>query len=109
MSDLKLYKSYSFTDKDPIIDKLRTMIKDDGIEHNKLAEQSGVSTATLWNWFYGQTKRPQFATVAAVVRSMGYELEIVRGEKVIGVAPGRAPSRPKARSAEGQRLHAAHH
>lgn len=82
---LKLYKSYSFTDKDPIIDKIRTMIRDEKIEHGDLADQSGVSVTTLWNWFYGNTKRPQFATVAAVVRSMGYELEITRGQRVISL------------------------
>lgn len=86
---LRLYKSYSFTDKDPIIDRLRTIIRDEKIEHSDLADQSGVSLQTLYNWFHGETKRPQFATVAAVVRSMGYELEVVRGKKVVQLAPFR--------------------
>ena len=87
---LKLYKSYSFVDKDPIIDRIRTLISDEKIEHGDLADQSGVSASTLYNWFYGDTKRPQFATVAAVVRSMGYELEISKaGQKVINLAPHR--------------------
>lgn len=66
------------------------MTHQEGTEHDKLSDQSGVSVSMLWNWFYGATRRPQFATVAAVVRSMGYELEITEaGEKVIQLAPHR--------------------
>jgi DNA-binding phage protein len=67
----KLYKTYAFKDKDPIIDHLRTPVN--GKSYSKLSADSGVSTTTLSNWFYGATKRPQFATIAAVARAIGPE------------------------------------
>jgi len=77
------YKSYNFTDKDPIIDQIRTVIKDEGARYADIHEQSGVAVSTLFNWFNGDTKRPQYATVMAVVRGLGYDLKLVRGAKVI--------------------------
>lgn len=77
---LKLYKSYSFKDKDPIIDKLRTVIQDEGATYAGIHEDSGVSVGTLYNWFNGTTLRPQFASVMAVTRSLGYDLELVKAD-----------------------------
>lgn len=71
---LKPYKSYMFKDKDPIIDKTRTVVQDSGMSYAEISEGSGVSTATLYNWFNGATKRPQFCTVNAVGRACGNEL-----------------------------------
>jgi hypothetical protein len=69
------YKTYRFRDKDPIIDKLRTIIKDEGLDYYTIAEDSGVRVTTLMAWFVGVTRRPQHATVAAICRAIGYELE----------------------------------
>lgn len=74
MTALKLYKSYSFTDKDPIIDRFRTAVEDSGLNLAKLAEESGVSSTTLYNWDHGPTRRPQFASMAAAFGAMGYDL-----------------------------------
>ena len=60
---LRLYKSYMFRDKDPIIDAMRTAFEDAGGSYSKLTK-SNVSYSTVHNWFKGKTKRPQFATVA---------------------------------------------
>lgn len=68
---VKLYKTYAFKDKDPVIDHLRTAVQKDGGSYSKISTDSGVSYTTLSNWFDGATKRPQFATVAAVARSLG--------------------------------------
>ncbi len=68
----KLYKTYLFRDKDPVIDSLRDVVKKNG-GYGKVSTASGVSHGTLANWFDGPTRRPQFATVAAVARSMGNE------------------------------------
>jgi DNA-binding phage protein len=78
---LNLYKSYSFRDKDPIIDKIRTVIQDESASYKEIHEASGVATTTLYQWFDGETKRPQFATIMAVVRALGYDMQIVREEK----------------------------
>jgi DNA-binding phage protein len=74
-SSLKLYKSYNFVDKDPIIDRMRNISERNEIGIPRIAAQSGVSEGTIRNWFYGKTKRPQYATVAAVMIAMGYRVE----------------------------------
>jgi hypothetical protein len=77
------YKSYNFTDKDPIIDEIRTIYQDSGANYHWVSENSGVSQGTLSNWFGGKTRKPQAATVNAVLRCLGYKLGIVPfGEKV---------------------------
>jgi DNA-binding phage protein len=72
-----LYRSYRFLDKDPIIDKIRTAVQDSGKTNLQIHEKSGVAIATLHNWFKGKTRRPQFATVAAVLRSIGKDVVVV--------------------------------
>ena len=73
----KLYRSYMFTDrKDPVIDKVRTVMQDRGADYDTVVIASGVSRATLRNWFEGDTCRPQYATVAAVLGGMGFDLVI---------------------------------
>jgi transcriptional regulator with XRE-family HTH domain len=67
----KLYQTYLFRDKDPVIDYLRTA--KGKIKNSKLAAASGVSAGTLNNWFNGTTRRPQFATVVAAARGIGPE------------------------------------
>jgi hypothetical protein len=71
------YKSYSFVDKDPIIDEIRTIYKKSGATYDWITWNSGVSRSTLIAWFDGTTKRPQAATVNAVLRALGYRLSIV--------------------------------
>ena len=65
------YKSYLFRDKDPVIDQLRTLVEDSGLHWNEVAERSGVSPRTLYNWFQGDTLRPKFCTANAVARALG--------------------------------------
>jgi hypothetical protein len=81
------YKSYSFTDKDPIIDEIRTVIKDSGVSHAWIEDQSGVTSQTLRSWFYGTTKKPQAATINAVARSLGYKLGFVPFTTIIHMEP----------------------
>ena len=72
-----IYKSYSFIDKDPIIDEVRTMIQDSGANYKWIEEHSGVTSTTLYNWFGGKTKKPQAATINAVARALGYKLVFI--------------------------------
>jgi transcriptional regulator with XRE-family HTH domain len=77
------YKSYNFVDKDPIIDEIRTVYQDSGVNYKWLEDNSGVTSSTLSAWFSGKTKKPQAATINAVLRALGYKLGIVpHGEKV---------------------------
>lgn len=83
---LGVYKTYSFVNKDPIIDKLRTAFQDEakdaGIKESSVwktvEEQGGPKAATFRNWFRGDTKRPQFAAVAATAIALGYEIDLVK-------------------------------
>lgn len=75
---IAVYKSYSFIDKDPAIDKIRTAINDSGKSYDWIADRSGVNVTTLRNWFGGTTKRPQFATLCAVARALGYDFKLVK-------------------------------
>jgi transcriptional regulator with XRE-family HTH domain len=79
---LRLYRSYNFVDKDPVIDKVRTLVAREGLKHKDVERISGVSSTTLHNWFDGQTRRPQFATVAAVTSSLGYSAKFVKSKQV---------------------------
>jgi hypothetical protein len=65
------YKSYLFVDKDPIIDALRGPISASKMSYSEINEAGGPAAATLRNWFSGETRRPQFATVAATARTIG--------------------------------------
>jgi DNA-binding phage protein len=65
------YKSYLFIDKDPVIDALRTSVSQAHVRYTQLAEDSGVSSTTISNWFVGKTRRPQFCTVMAVTKALG--------------------------------------
>lgn len=71
------YKSYTFTDKDPMIDTIRTVIQDSGETLKKISEDSGVNAQTISKWLYGETKQPRAASVNAVLRALGYKLEVV--------------------------------
>lgn len=81
---IQTYKTYRFIDKDPMIDKLRTVVKEKfqnhkgEIHYGLASERSGVSDGTLRNWFEGGTKRPQFATMCAVARAADYDLVLVK-------------------------------
>jgi transcriptional regulator with XRE-family HTH domain len=79
---LHLYRSYVFKDKDPVIDRIRTIVSDEGLSYKDIHIISGVSTSTLNNWFEGETKRPQYATIAAVTSSLGYKQEFVKAKRI---------------------------
>jgi transcriptional regulator with XRE-family HTH domain len=71
------YKSYSFVDKDPMIDYIRTIIYESGATLTKISEDSGVNANTISKWLYGETRQPRAASINAVLRALGYKLEVV--------------------------------
>ncbi|BBZ93071.1 hypothetical protein BRDID11004_60300 [Bradyrhizobium diazoefficiens] len=77
---LRVYRTYNMIDKNPVIDKVRTLVQDEGLikKLGIVHEISGVSTSTLDNWFNGTTRSPQHATIAAVITSLGYREEFVK-------------------------------
>ena len=87
------YKSYVFIDKDPIIDEVRTVFNESGKTKQWVTEESGVTAKTLRDWFEGGTKRPQAATINAVLRSLGYKLGVVPHTRtVVPVTIVKAPA-----------------
>ena len=75
---MKLYKSYMFRGKDPVIDQLRTIIQDQQgkltpLTLQQIEEDGGPTASCMANWFWGKTKRPQSATVEAAGRALGME------------------------------------
>jgi transcriptional regulator with XRE-family HTH domain len=91
----KAYKSYNFTTKDPVIDRLRTIVKDEKLSYQEIHEASDVATSTMYGWFHGKTRRPTHAAVAAVAGALGYHFELVhkRGAKIIKLEAKRAKAR----------------
>lgn len=74
---LSLYHTYTFTGQDPAIRTIRSIKKQKHLSVKEIAEESGVSPNTIARWLSGSTNRPQFCTVQAVVRSMGYDYKLV--------------------------------
>jgi len=78
MRTIQIYRTYSFKDKDPAIDMLRTAIKDEGATYKEIHETSDVSVSSLKGWFDGKTRRPHHATMAAVAGALGYDFKLVK-------------------------------
>ena len=95
---IHLYKTYMFKNKDPIIDRMRTIVQAEQISYQELASMSGVTAPTLYGWFHGATKRPQHATAMAVIRALGYDMRLVKvGTAAIGHNSRRAQKAAEAR------------
>lgn len=81
---MKTYNTYLFTNKDPVIDIVRTCVEIFAARNNLktskamsiISKSSGVSVSCMNNWFYGSVRRPYFATVMAVVHATGREMKI---------------------------------
>lgn len=70
---VKLYRTYSFVNKDPAIDALRTVFQKTKAKRSKVALDANMSSTTLHGWFDGKTRRPQFCTLTAAARALGPE------------------------------------
>jgi hypothetical protein len=85
-----IYRSYFFKDHDPKMDaidrvyELAGMLTDKGIPRfAKIAELSDVSEATLRNHRSRATKRPQNASMEAILRGLGaYSAVMYKGRVV---------------------------
>lgn len=84
MARLSLYRTYRFIEKDPVIDKMRTLLSDEGLLQKRqiIHELAGVSVSTLDNWFDGDTRRPQHATIGAVTSALGYDIQFVKTKDI---------------------------
>lgn len=82
----RMLRSYRFIDKDPIKDKMQTMLQDIGMfgDLGTVAILANVSKQTVNNLFHGDTRRPQNATVEGIIRACGYE-RVLRQVKQLDV------------------------
>jgi hypothetical protein len=75
----RLYSSYVFRDKDPEIDRFRTLVEDhfghrvSGKDLSHISESGGPSTSCMRAWFYGKTMRPTNPAMEAAGRALGYQ------------------------------------
>lgn len=75
---LGVYKAYNFRNKDPVIDQLRTMVKDtygklDSKALRQIQEAGGPTASCMSAWFHGKTMRPQNPSTEAAGRAMGFQ------------------------------------
>lgn len=84
-------RTYRFMDKDPVKDELQTVLQDVGMFSRQKLRQVAIlanrAPATLDNLFFGGTKRPQNATIAAILEAVGYE-RVMQQVRVIKDWPG---------------------
>ena len=79
-----VYQSYFFKDHDPVLDAIDRVHELAGRpKFSKLAADSGVAAATLSKWRSRETKRPQSASVEAVLRAMGAERAVIYKGRVV--------------------------
>lgn len=86
MTRVKVLRTYRFLDKDPVIDKVRTVLQDRGLygkkNMGKVAQLASLAPATLDNMFFGDTRKPQHATVMGIITAVGYEMQFVEARKL---------------------------
>lgn len=70
-----------------MIDVIRTVIQDSGETLSKISNDSGVNHNTIAKWLYGETRRPHAASMNAVLRALGYKLEVVPSNFAAVVKP----------------------
>ena len=77
MAEFRMYRTYRWLakEKNPVIDKARTIAQDEGLFKNlqALHEITGVLASTFHNWWHGDTRNPQHGTVMAFMTALGYE------------------------------------
>ena len=87
-----LTRSYNCIDKDPEVDRFRTLIQGEHLRETDLAALAGTAVSTIKNMLGGETRNPQHKTFAKIAGALGYEYTLTR-EK----APNYESEIPKAR------------
>jgi DNA-binding phage protein len=83
---VRVLRTYRFVDKDPVIDMCRIMLQDLGLFSKKnmakVAALASLHGNTLHNMFFGDTRRPQHATVMALITACGFEITLKQARKL---------------------------
>jgi hypothetical protein len=72
---LTRYTTYTWgaQDHDPVLDLVDTAMETADLSVTKASAKTRVATSTIHNWKLRKTKRPQLATVAAVLVAAGVD------------------------------------
>lgn len=74
---MKQFRTYRFTNKDPVCDEVATLVDDAGLrgrQHTgKIATLSTLAKSTVDGLLYGDTCHPRNSTVMAIATSLGFE------------------------------------
>lgn len=70
------YKSYSFIDKDPVLDIVRTVIQKSGKSFKEIHEDGGATPQTMNRWFTGDTRTCRHDAMTATVKAAGGDVGI---------------------------------
>lgn len=89
---LWLRRSYNCIDKNPEIDRFRTIWQKERIKESELAVLAGLGVATVKNMFGGKTRDPRHSTFGKIAGAIGYKYDLVRD-----VIPDYKSEIPKAR------------
>jgi hypothetical protein len=77
-------RTYNFTDKDPVCGELANLVDAAGLRGKKhigkVATLATLAHGTVDGILYGDTKKPQNATVMAIATSLGFERRWVTSE-----------------------------
>jgi transcriptional regulator with XRE-family HTH domain len=80
------YRTYNWTKKNPVIDKVRTKLQDENLfaksKRKLLHDLTGVSVSTYEGWFEGDTQSPRHETIMATMSALGYEEEFVKTKDI---------------------------
>jgi transcriptional regulator with XRE-family HTH domain len=83
---LMKYRCYNWKTKNPVIDKTRTILQDEGMyaksKRQILHQLSGVSVSTYDGWFEGDTVSPRHETIMATLAALGYEEQFVKANEI---------------------------
>lgn len=83
---ITVYRTYNYITKNPVVDKVRTILQDEGMYSKKqrkiLHEISGVAVKTFDGWFEGDVRDPRHQTIMATLTSLGYEEQFVKARTI---------------------------
>ena len=78
MANTSALRKYETPGISPLQRRVVMLMRNSGKKYGFITTKSGVCYSTLKNWETGKTRRPQVPTMNAVLKVLGYELDIVR-------------------------------
>lgn len=79
---LWLTRSYNHIDKNPEIDRFRTLYQRIHVKEDDLAALAGLATSTVNNMFGGKTRDPRHSTFAKIAGAIGWSYQLVEDHNV---------------------------